>query len=73
VLDFFKPFSGTGTYPAVLLGIGYDDPDDPPAVQEESLLLKLFLFVDSFCKFFISMNISIFMFKIYCLEPPSPF
>ena len=41
VLDFFKPSSGTGTYPAILLGIGYDDPDDPPAVQEESLLLKL--------------------------------
>ena len=41
VLDFFKPSSGTGTYPFVLLGIGYDDPDDPPAVQKESLLLKL--------------------------------
>ena len=41
VLGFFKPFSGTGTYPAVLLGIGYDDSDDPHAVQEKSLLLKL--------------------------------
>jgi len=47
VLDFFKPSSGTGTSPAVLLGTGYDDPDDPPAGQEESLLLKL-LFV---CRF----------------------
>lgn len=41
MLDFFKPSSGTGTYPDILLGIGYDDPDDQPAVQEESLLLKL--------------------------------
>jgi len=41
MLDFFKPSSGTGTSPTVLLGIGYDDQVDPPAGQEESLLLKL--------------------------------
>jgi hypothetical protein len=41
MLDFFKPSSCTGIYPAVLLGFGNDDPDDPPAVQEELLLLKL--------------------------------
>ena len=41
MLDFFKPFSGTGTCPSILLGIEYDDPDDPPSVQEESLLLKI--------------------------------
>ena len=72
MLDFFKPSSGTGIYPAVLLGIGYDDPDAPPPVQKESLLLRL-SFVDSFCKFFMCLNISIFLVKIYCLEPPSPF
>ena len=41
MLDFFKPFSDTGTCPALLLGSGYDDPDDPPSVQEESLRLKI--------------------------------
>ena len=43
MIDFFKPSSGTGTSPAIVLGIGYDDPDDPPAGQEESLLKLSFV------------------------------
>ena len=35
VLDFFRSFSETRASPPVLFDIGGDDPDDPPAVQEE--------------------------------------
>jgi hypothetical protein len=73
MLDLFKPSARTGTSPRILSGAGYDDPDNPPAVPEESLLPKLSLFVDPFCIFFIYFSISIFLIKIYCLEPPSPF
>jgi hypothetical protein len=35
--------------------------------------LNYHLFVDSFCKFFMCFSISMFLVKIYWLEPPSPF
>jgi hypothetical protein len=42
-LNFLKPSSGTRTSPPVILVGEDDDPDDPTAVQEECLLLKLSL------------------------------
>ena len=35
VLHFFKSSSGTRASSPILLGIGGDDSDDPPAFQEE--------------------------------------
>jgi hypothetical protein len=35
VLHFFKPSSGSRASSPVLMDTGVDDPDDPPAVQEE--------------------------------------
>jgi hypothetical protein len=35
VLDSFKSFSETHASSPVVVGIGDDDPDDQPAVQEE--------------------------------------
>jgi hypothetical protein len=35
LLCFFNTFPGTCASPPVLLDIGDDDPDDPPAVQDE--------------------------------------
>jgi hypothetical protein len=36
VLDFFNSSSGTCASPLLLLGIGGDDPDDPPSCQEDA-------------------------------------
>jgi hypothetical protein len=72
MLDLFKPSSGTGTCPDVLLGIGYNDPDAPPPVQEDRSSSNYHLSI-RFVNFFMCLNISTFLVKMYCLEPQSPF
>ena len=42
-------------------------------VKRNRSSLNYHLLVDSFCKFFVCLNISIFLVRIYYLEPPSPF
>jgi hypothetical protein len=59
LLNFFKPSSGTRACPSVFLVSEDDDLDDPPAVQEFFLLKLSFFVILYFCRFFISMNISI--------------
>jgi hypothetical protein len=36
VLDFINSSSGTRASPLLLLGVGGDDPDDPPSGQEDA-------------------------------------
>jgi hypothetical protein len=62
VLDFFKSSSGTHSSPPVLLGIGDMIQTTLLQFKAQSLLLKLLFSLSEFrlfCKFFISMNISL--------------
>jgi hypothetical protein len=48
VIDSFKSFSQTCSSSVVVLRIGDDDPNDPPAVQGECLLLRLSFVISYF-------------------------
>ena len=61
LLCFFSTSPGARASPPVLLDIGDDDPDDPPAVQDEAPPALSFTsnctFCKLFCKFVSSVNI----------------
>ena len=57
LLCCFKTSPGAHALPPALLDIGDDDPDDPPAVQDEAPPALSFTFNCMLCKFVSSINI----------------